>query len=185
MSAVVWPLRATALTSAPLRHQIQDHLVVAARGGVMQRRVAVVVARVDVGAELLDEILHRRHPAVRARDDGRCRRSLRRTRRRRRRGSANAPGPPGGIGGAVVPLLAVGVGASAPSAPPAPARRRPAAPPPRRTGCRRRDRRDVRDRRRTRRAASSPRRRSRRRRARTPSNPTVSARPQLRLPQPL
>ena len=56
--------RDTAFTSAPLRHEIEDHLVVAARGGVVQRRVAVVVARVDVGVQLLDEILHRRHPAV-------------------------------------------------------------------------------------------------------------------------
>ena len=58
MSAVVWPLRATAFTSAPLLTQIDDHLVVAARRGVVQRRVAVVVARVDVGAQLFDEILH-------------------------------------------------------------------------------------------------------------------------------
>ena len=64
MSAVVWPLRATALTSAPFDTRYENHLVVAARGGVMERRVAVVVARVDVGAELLDEILHRRQPAV-------------------------------------------------------------------------------------------------------------------------
>src|SRR5256885_5584791 len=41
------------------RDQIRNHLVVAARGGVVQRRVAVGVARVDVGVQLLDEILHR------------------------------------------------------------------------------------------------------------------------------
>src|SRR5438105_4196353 len=41
------------------RDQIRNHLVVAARGGVVQRRVAVGVARVDVGVQLFDEILHR------------------------------------------------------------------------------------------------------------------------------
>src|SRR5262245_20158473 len=35
-----------------LRHEILDQLVVAARRGVMERRVAVVIAGVDVGAEL-------------------------------------------------------------------------------------------------------------------------------------
>ena len=48
-----------------LRHEIQNHLVVAAGGGVVQRRVAVVVPRVDVGAKHFDQVLHRRHPAVR------------------------------------------------------------------------------------------------------------------------
>ena len=39
------------------RDQVLDQLVVAARRGVMERRVAVVIARVDVGAQFLDQVL--------------------------------------------------------------------------------------------------------------------------------
>src|SRR5690349_16943254 len=47
-----------------LADEILNHLVVAARGGVMERRVAVRVALIDVGTKRLDEILHRGEPAV-------------------------------------------------------------------------------------------------------------------------
>ena len=65
MSTVVCPSRLTAFDVGALRHEIQDHLVVAARGGVVQRRVAVVIARVDVGVQFLDEVFHRRQHAAR------------------------------------------------------------------------------------------------------------------------
>src|SRR5437868_2176392 len=39
--------------------EILNHVVVAARGGVMERRVAVRVALIDIGAKRLDKILHR------------------------------------------------------------------------------------------------------------------------------
>ncbi len=59
-----------------LADQIQDDVVVAAGGGMVQRRVAVVVAGVDVGAQLLDEAFHRRSTRHPGRGDGRCRQSL-------------------------------------------------------------------------------------------------------------
>jgi hypothetical protein len=63
MSAVVFPFFDTAFTSAPST-EIKNHLVVAENRRVVQRGVALRVARVDVGVKLLDQILHRGHPAV-------------------------------------------------------------------------------------------------------------------------
>src|SRR5690606_11952767 len=40
------------------RDEELDHLVVAACRGVVQGRIALVIRRVDVGAELVDEVLH-------------------------------------------------------------------------------------------------------------------------------
>src|SRR6185503_19630613 len=51
---------------AVLRPQLHDQLVVAARRGVVERGVAVVVAGVDVGAELFDQVLDRGEPRVRS-----------------------------------------------------------------------------------------------------------------------
>src|SRR5215831_11170647 len=44
--------------------EIHDHLVVAARGSVMERRETVRIAHVDIDLQLLDEVLGRGHPAV-------------------------------------------------------------------------------------------------------------------------
>ena len=59
MSTVVLPSRLTAFESAPFETRYENHLVVAARGGVVDRGVAVVIARVDVGVQLLDQVLDR------------------------------------------------------------------------------------------------------------------------------
>ena len=150
MSAVVLPSRVDRLDVGALRHQVLNHLDVAARRRVVQRGVAFVIDGVDVGVQLLDQVLDRRPACRPARSDASWRRSLRRSRRRRRPAAASrrARRPP-------------------PAA--APTRR------PRRGRCRRRagGRRSAwcgcSDRRRTRPASSSRRRRWRRRRARTAS----------------
>ena len=63
-NALHWPVRhvgdgltlpAYRLDVGALRHQVQNELIVAPRGGVVERRVPVEVARVDVGMQFLDE----------------------------------------------------------------------------------------------------------------------------------
>jgi hypothetical protein len=53
-----------------LGDEVRDHLVVAARGRVMDCGVAVVIDRVHVGAQLLDEVLHRGEHAGRRKPMG-------------------------------------------------------------------------------------------------------------------
>ena len=58
MSAVVRAFAADRLHVGALRHQVLNHLDVAARRGVVQRGVAFVVEGVDVGVQFLDQVLH-------------------------------------------------------------------------------------------------------------------------------
>ena len=83
MSATVCPSRLTLLDVGALRHEIQDAVDVAARGGVMQRGVAVVVDGVDVGAGHFDQVLDAAAGSPPANECASWRRSLRRSRRRR------------------------------------------------------------------------------------------------------
>src|SRR5213078_355834 len=47
-----------------LRDEILDHLVVAAGGGIVQRRVALVLSGIHVGVQFFDQVLDRgEHPA--------------------------------------------------------------------------------------------------------------------------
>ena len=71
-----------------LRDEVLDHLDVAARRRVVQRGVALVVDGVDVGVELLDQVLRPRPASRSARSGASWRRSLRRSRRRPRPGAA-------------------------------------------------------------------------------------------------
>ena len=48
-----------------VRNEIQNHFVVAACSGMMQRRVTVVVALIHIGVQRFNDVLHDRHPAIR------------------------------------------------------------------------------------------------------------------------
>ena len=99
MSAVVWPARLTRLDVGALRDEVLDHLVVAARGGVVQRGVALVVARVDVGAAAPRRGTSPPAASRSARGGASWRRSPRRSPTPAAACSGGTPGPPTGTGG--------------------------------------------------------------------------------------